>query len=474
MVKGAAAVISDANDRRFDRGAWLTLSAVLLFAVAVIATTVYILSMPGDGWQMVYEEPPLTEFLGDWPTALQEGDVVLAVGDVAIDSSLHPYSPPTNWQAGAAIPYTIERDGSRQTVDVLLGTLSTWGMLRAVGNTMRSDLPQLSWFILGLIIFILRPRSAPARLLLLAGTTLFLITRIGWAATTISANFAPPPIWYLYFFTNFFWGWIFFPALILLLFVFPQPLWVPKRFSRLVLALFFVMPTTIAVYVVLTGQEAPANILLAVEALLIFATAVAAVVQAFRRRRNPVIRAQVSWVALGIAISIGGTLTAYLLEYSGVNIPSSVILMISWPVSLALPVCLAIAILRYRLFDIDVIIRKTVVYAVLTGLLLLVYFGLVILLQTVFISVTGEQSPIAIVISTLVIAALFAPLRRRVQAVIDRRFFRKKYDAQQVLARFAQTARDETDMEALTAELLGVVQEAIEPESAAIWLKVSK
>ena len=467
-------IIVGEQETGFDRGAWLTLSAVFLFASAVIATTVYILAMPGDGWQMVYEEPPLTEFVGDWPTALQEGDVVLAVDGVAIDSSLQPNPPPTNWQIGAIIPYTIERDGSRQTVNVLLNRMSPRGMLQAIANTLRSDLPQWSWVLISLIIFILRPRSAPARLLLLAGTTLFLVTKIGWAATTISANFAPPPIWYLFFFTNFFWGWIFFPALILLLFVFPQPLWIPKRFPRLVLTLFFVIPTIIAIYVVLTGQEAPATILLALEALLIFTMAIAAVVQAFRRRRNRVIRAQVSWVALGMAVSIGGTLVAYLLQYSGVYSPETIMLIISWPISFALPVCLAIAILRYRLFDIDVIIRKTVIYAVLTGLLLLVYLGMVILLQTVFDSVAGQQSPIAIVISTLVIAALFAPLRRRVQALIDRRFFRKKYDAQQVLAQFGQVARDETDIDQLTSELVQVVQETMQPEGVSLWLKEVK
>ena len=138
---------------------------------------------------------------------------------------------------------------------------------------------------------------------------------------------------------------------------------------------------------------------------------------------------------------------------------------------LTIAVAIGIAILRYQLFDIDLIIRKTVVYAVLSALLGLVYFGSIILFQTIFDAVTAEQSPVIIVISTLLIAALFAPLRQRVQAVIDRRFFRNKYDAQQILAQFAQTARDEVEMDLLQAELVRVVQETMQPDRATIWLK---
>jgi hypothetical protein len=135
------------------------------------------------------------------------------------------------------------------------------------------------------------------------------------------------------------------------------------------------------------------------------------------------------------------------------------------------PFAVGIAILRHRLYDIDIIIRRTLIYSVLSGLLALVFFGGVTLTQAVFRSASGETSDLAIVVSTLGIAALFTPLRRRVQNTIDRRFYRRKYDAEQTLAQFAALAKDEVDVEKLKVAVVGAVQETMHPTSVGLWIR---
>jgi hypothetical protein len=137
----------------------------------------------------------------------------------------------------------------------------------------------------------------------------------------------------------------------------------------------------------------------------------------------------------------------------------------------AMPVSVAFAILRYRLYDIDLIIRRTLVYSVLTVTLALLYWGGVVGLQALLRPITGEGNDLAIVATTLAVAALFLPLRRRVQEFIDRRFYRRKYDATRTLIAFGQVARDEVDLDVLTRRLLSVVEGTIQPVHVSLWLR---
>ena len=138
---------------------------------------------------------------------------------------------------------------------------------------------------------------------------------------------------------------------------------------------------------------------------------------------------------------------------------------------LLIPLSIAFAVLRYRQWDIDIIINRTLVYGTLTGILALLYFGLIFSLTVLFQGMLHQNNAVAIVISTLVIFILFEPLRRRIQAIIDRRFYRQKYDAARTVAAFSAVLRDEVDLSRLSEQLIAVVQETMQPAHVSLWLR---
>lgn len=155
--------------------------------------------------------------------------------------------------------------------------------------------------------------------------------------------------------------------------------------------------------------------------------------------------------------------TSFLVRLGGLSLATAGLLVF--------PISFAIAVLRYRLWDIDLIIRRTLIYLSLTVSLLIIYFSSVIFFQVLLRSLTEESSPLAVVVSTLAIAALFNPLRRRVQSEIDRRFYRRKYDAEKALAAFSAALRDEVDLQNLSADLIAVVKETMQPRMVFLWLR---
>ena len=199
---------------------------------------------------------------------------------------------------------------------------------------------------------------------------------------------------------------------------------------------------------------------------LLFASAASLVVRF--RRSGRVERQQIKWLALAAVAIPMWFLTNAPVQAAA---PNLFLVLDSFVFSAMIPIAAGVAILRYRLYDIDRIINRALVYAALTASLALVYFGSVVGLQYVFRSLGGGESSLAVVASTLLIAALFNPLRRRVQNFIDRRFYRRKYDAARTLGAFSAVLRDETDLDRLTPELLVVVRETMQPEHVSLWLR---
>jgi hypothetical protein len=197
------------------------------------------------------------------------------------------------------------------------------------------------------------------------------------------------------------------------------------------------------------------------------------------RRSGGEQREQIKWIAF--AASVVGLL--YLiamvssLTYSGVWGAAGTPLWLgllqqaSLVSFVAIPIAVGFAVLRYRLYDVDLLINRALVYAPLSATLALIYVGSVVGMQAAFRTMTGQESTLAVVASTLAIAAIFNPLRRRIQCLVDRRFYRRKYDARKTLEAFSSRLRDETDLEALNRELVGVVRETMQPAYISLWLQ---
>ncbi len=178
------------------------------------------------------------------------------------------------------------------------------------------------------------------------------------------------------------------------------------------------------------------------------------------------------WFAYVTVVLVGGSILAGTIgDATGVRWLGEFSFVLSLIGLVGLPIAMGIAILRHRLYDIDVLINRTLVYGSLTATLVAVYFRGVTVLQGVLRALTGQESALAVVASTLVIAALFSPFRRRIQRIIDRRFYRSKYDAAKTLEAFSAKLRDETDLEALNSELVGVVRKTMRPAHVSLWLR---
>ena len=317
---------------------------------------------------------------------------------------------------------------------------------------------------LGTLIFW---RKSADRMALLCAFTLVLFSGAGFTSILQDALASLSSAWFVLYGILDFLGQSSFMIFILL---FPSGRFVP-RWTRWV-APCIILYWIISIFVV--NNQAPWAGPIFVALLL---CAVGTQIYRYRRVSTPRERQQTKWVVFGFSIGIIGFILAVVLANTFQPLRPSIVLQtlvgstIIYAFLLLIPISIAIAILRSRLYDIDVIINRALVYGTLTLLLALLYTGLIIGLQALLGAITRQNSAVAIVVSTLAIYALFQPLRRRIQNLIDRRFYRRKYDAARTLAAFNASLRGEVDLSQLSEQLLSVVEETMQPTHVSLWLR---
>jgi hypothetical protein len=268
-------------------------------------------------------------------------------------------------------------------------------------------------------------------------------------------------------------------GLFVLFYIFPDGRFVP-RWTRWAAVVWVGQQGSI--YLLSDSPIAPATWPPLLNALLLVglvSTCLFAQVYRYLRVSGPAERQQTKWVVFGLTALLTILLLGSVppLFYGSIDRPGTpydlIFDLVSFFAALLVPVTLGIAILRRRLFDVDVLINRALVYGLLTATLVALYIAVVVALQALINALSGQESQLAVVASTLLIAALFNPIRHRIQAFIDRRFYRRKYDAARTLEAFARGLREETDLEQLSETLVSVVEKTVQPEHVSLWLRDS-
>lgn len=482
MRKSAAQTSSfqTSDENRWTPGARLVLAAVILFLIMNIAQIVYRFTIPSLGWagqdpDTVVDGSPYIKLNYNAVGAssvLQPGDIVETVEGIAAKDLLNIFPPkselPPDWKVGEEVELTIVREGQHISLNTRLvhWTAAAW-LKTNFGNFsgILDWIPMLLLLWAGAFTFFNRPGNLSARFLFAFGLASLSSSLGDSIPDYLSLLFNPTAAMAKVFFSNIIFAYLIGPSFLGYALTFPkpkvfiqhQPRWLllPFLIGSLTIILLFTVPDLAVIGFGFTF----AMLLLGVSALI----------HSGLTMRDAISQAQLKWAVGGVAAGVA----VFLLNMAAA-VPQpfrDIFLALARFGPSIIGFSLAIAILRYRLFDIDLIIRRTLQYALLSGLLALVYFGAVTILQGLFTNISGQQSPASLVLSTLVIAALFNPLRWRVQNFIDRRFYRQKYDTEKALAAFAKVSRNHTELEPLTSELIGTIQETLQPEQVSLWLQ---
>jgi hypothetical protein len=417
--------------------------------------------------------PPPTTMRGPWLLFARAAWVVVAITALAIvilsvPSSFEHYSSVCT----AASQVCSEQEAVDQPTPEGVRALQDAGLsvrTYALLNVIVDKVFQLVWLVVGVLIFW---RRSDDRMALLVSMFLVSFGPVSVDTTDAEALISSQPAWQLPVLAVEIVGNV---CAVLFFLLFPSGRFAP-RWMRWLAVAFCAFQVSRSSFWEFYSRSPSLEMVSWLVFLGIVVSLVWSQTYSYRRFSSPVQRRQTKWVVFGTTLAIAGTFPFQVpVDLSLVDGDTPIrLLLLRTGFSLSfllVPLSISVAVLRSHLFDIDVLINRTLVYGSLTAMLIGLYFGAIVVLQQLFVVLTGEKSTLAVVASTLAIAALFNPLRRRIQSFIDRRFYRSKYDARKTLEAFSAQLRNETDLAALSNDFIGVVRETMQPEHVTLWLR---